>query len=397
MKVIGMISGTSYDAIEAAAVEITMDANTVIAQLLGHSSVPYRPELHAAVAEMLPPGTTTIEAVCRLDTQIGQSFAEVAAAISERYFADGADVICSHGQTLFHWVDDGHALGTLQLGQAAWIAEATGATIVTDVRSRDIAAGGHGAPLASLLDVLLLGKNPSTVRGALNLGGIANITVVGPNDPPIAFDIGPANALMDAAVTWLSDGAETYDHEGQRAARGEVDDELLNNLLKDPYYNSSAPKSTGKEYFHLDYLLAHLGSRLIEPDDLLATLSALTALTVARAVRQYGVEEVFASGGGTRNPVLMTELKRQLTGVRVALVDEFGVPEAAKEAVLFALIGFLTVHGLTGCVASCTGARHSSVLGAIIPGRQPVAQLSPEAEPTTLTFSDATDRSPVRT
>jgi anhydro-N-acetylmuramic acid kinase len=393
MNVIGMISGTSFDAIEAAALEITLDANTVHARLLGHSSVPYAPELHDAVAAMLPPATTTVDEVCRLDTLIGQSFANVAATLSERHFPQGADVICSHGQTVFHWVKDGHALGTLQLGQAAWIGETTGATVVTDVRSRDVAAGGHGAPLASLVDVLLLGKNPPKVRGALNLGGISNITVVGPVDAPIAFDIGPANALMDAAVTWLSDGAETYDHEGQRAARGDVDNDLLNDLLTDPYYGAPAPKSTGKEYFHLHYLRARLGSVSIKPDDLLATLTALTAVTVAKAVRQYGVEEIFASGGGTRNRVLMAELRRRLPDVRIALVDEFGVPEAAKEAALFALIGFLTVHGLTSSVASCTGARHSSVLGAIIPGRQPVVQLALESEPTKLIFEDASDRS----
>jgi anhydro-N-acetylmuramic acid kinase len=205
---------------------------------------------------------------------------------------------------------------------------------------------------------------------------------------PIAFDIGPANALMDAAVTWLSNGEETYDHEGQRAARGEIDADLLNDLLTDPYYSEAAPKSTGKEYFHLHYLRARLGSVSINPDDLLATLTALTAVTVARVVRQYGVEELFASGGGTRNPVLMAELRRRLPDVHIALVDEFGIPEAAKEAALFALIGFLTVHGLTSSVASCTGARHASVLGAIIPGRQSVVQLASQDEPTKLVFYD---------
>ena len=210
MNVIGMISGTSYDAIEAVALEFTLAERSVHARLLGHVSVPYSEDLRSRVAKLLPPQVTTIDEVCRLDTLIGQSFAEVAASLSRDCFAGDVDVVCSHGQTVFHWVKDGHALGTLQIGQGTWIAEATGATVVTDVRSRDVAAGGHGAPLASLMDVLLLGKSPPNVRGALNLGGISNITVVGPEREPIAFDIGPANALMDAAVTWLSHGVETF-------------------------------------------------------------------------------------------------------------------------------------------------------------------------------------------
>src|SRR5580698_1917407 len=203
MKVLGMISGTSFDAIEAVAMDLTLEHGVVHAQLLGHSSVPYEDSLRTRIANVLPPGATTIDEVCRLDTSIGHSFADVARALGDEHFAGSPDVVCSHGQTVFHWVDGGHALGTLQLGQGAWIEEHTGATVVYDVRSRDIAAGGHGAPLASLLDVLLLGKNPPNVRGSLNLGGISNITVVGPSAQPIAFDIGSSNALMDAAVTWL--------------------------------------------------------------------------------------------------------------------------------------------------------------------------------------------------
>ncbi|MCU1494120.1 MAG: anmK [Acidimicrobiaceae bacterium] len=375
MRVIGMISGTSYDAIEAVALEMSLEGGVAVAELLGHVSAPYPSEVRDAVAAVLPPAPTTIEQVCRLDTLIGQSFAEVAAALADQCCDGAADVVCSHGQTVFHWVEGGHALGTLQLGQGAWIAERTGATVVTDVRIRDIAAGGHGAPLASLLDVLVLGAHPSTVRGALNLGGIANVTVVGPVADPLAFDIGPANALIDAAVRWLSEGAEDHDHDGRHAERGSVDAALLSVLLDDPYYSSPPPKSTGKEHFHLGYLLERLGSREIAPDDLVATVTALTAETVAGAVAELGVQELVVSGGGTRNPVLMSEIERRLPGVSLVAVDAFGIPEAAKEAVVFALIGFLTVHGLPSTVPSCTGATHTSVLGAIIPGRQEISSL----------------------
>ncbi|MHB1087331.1 MAG: anhydro-N-acetylmuramic acid kinase [Acidimicrobiales bacterium] len=392
MNVIGMISGTSFDAIEAVAINFSIVDHTIDADMLGHVSIPYDDDLRQRVARVLPPHPTTIEEVCQLDTIIGQSFADVAASVADDFFDGEADVVCSHGQTVYHWVNEGHALGTLQIGQGAWIAERTGATVVSDVRSRDVAAGGHGAPLASLLDVLLLGKNPMNVRGALNLGGISNITVVGPTQQPVAFDIGPANALMDAAVTWMSGGGEHYDHNGVRGARGVVDEGLLTQLLADPYYAAPAPKSTGKEHFHLEYLLNELSSRSIEDDDLIATLSDLTARTVADAVRAYGVKELFVSGGGTRNPHLMRLIESYLRDVKVSLVDDFGVPEAAKEAALFALIGFLTVHGIDASVASCTGARHASVLGAIIPGRQPIMSVPEQFTPTSLTFRSGSHR-----
>ena len=386
MKVIGMISGTSFDAIEAVVVDFSLADQAIEATLLGHVSVPYSDELRDRVAQVLPPHATTIEEVCQLDTLIGQSFADVAVSVADQYCDGIVDVVCSHGQTVYHWVHDGHALGTLQIGQGAWIAERTGATVVSDVRSRDVAAGGHGAPLVSLLDVLLLGQNPPNVRGALNLGGISNITVVGLSREPIAFDIGPANALMDAAVTWLSDGSEHYDHDGERAARGVVDETFLARLLADPYYAAPAPKSTGKEHFHREYLLEQMSSLDIGRDDLVATLADLTARTVAIAVREYGVTELFVSGGGTRNPHLMGLIDGYLSGVSVSLVDELGVPEAAKEAALFALIGFLTVHGIAGSVASCTGARRASILGTITPGRQPTVDLAERDAPTHLTF-----------
>jgi anhydro-N-acetylmuramic acid kinase len=378
MRVIGMISGTSYDAIEALAVDLELDGSTVVVDMLQHVSAPYPPELHAAIAAILPPATTTIEQVCRLDTAIGTRFAEVAAELAERTGGGPADVVCSHGQTVFHWVEDGHALGTLQLGQPAFIAEQTGSTVVSDVRTRDIAAGGQGAPLASLVDILLLGSHPDRVCGSLNLGGISNVTVVGPNREPIAFDIGPASALLDAVVSAASDGRETYDVDGRGAARGTVHAELLAAFLEEPYYAEAPPKSTGKELFHLAYVRERLADRQIGRDDLLATLTALSAETIANDLRNLDVAEVVAAGGGTRNPTLMRELEERLPGVSIATIDAYGIAEAAKEALVFALIGFLTVHGLPGSIASCTGASRATVLGSITPGATPLA-LTPDA------------------
>jgi anhydro-N-acetylmuramic acid kinase len=239
--------------------------------------------------------------------------------------------------------------------------------VVADLRSRDIAAGGHGAPLVSLFDVLLL-RGSGMPAAALNLGGIANVTIVGPEEP-IAFDVGPANALLDAAIVRLTDGRETYDEAGRRAARGTVDERLLAALLADPYYALQPPKSTGKEHFHAEYLHAALAEHG-DPagDDLMATLAELTARTVAAACRAHGVARVVASGGGVANATVMARLSALLPGVEVVTIDQLGVDPVAKEAYAFAVLGFLTVNAVPGIVASCTGARHASVLGAVLPG-----------------------------
>lgn len=371
MRVIGLISGTSFDGIDVAVADLDLDGDTVTLQPVTDYSVPYEPELAEAILDALPPASTTAEQLCRLDTRIGQAFAAAAAAAAAA-LQPPAELVVSHGQTLFHWVEDRTALGTLQLGEPAWIAERTGLPVVAGLRTRDVAAGGHGAPLVSILDVLLLGARPGRPRAALNLGGIANLTILGPDRPPVAFDTGPANALMDAAVVHATGGRERYDTSGARAARGRVDEALLGRLLADPYYRLEPPKSTGKEHFHLPYLLDVVGDRQLAEEDLLATLAALTARTVGDACRRARVHEVVAAGGGTRNVVLMELLRRQLPDVAVRVIDEFGLPADAKEAYAFALLGFLSVHGLPATVPSCTGARHASRLGSLVPGHGPL-------------------------
>jgi anhydro-N-acetylmuramic acid kinase len=385
-----MISGTSFDAVEAVLVDFDPRGDTLACDLVAHSSVPYPDGLRARIAAVLPPAPTQIGEVCELDVAIGQFFAEVAHDLGAEVGGAPVEVVCSHGQTVFHWVAEGRALGTLQLGQPAWIAERTGASVVSDVRSRDIAAGGHGAPLASVLDVLLLAPPPGVVRGALNLGGISNVTVLALGRDPVAFDIGPSNALMDAIVTWTSGGAERFDDGGRRAAGGRVDDALLALLLEEPYYLLPAPKSTGKELFNLEYVLAALDARELETDDLVATLAALTIETVARALAKFGVTEVVAAGGGTRNPVLMSGLQNRLPAVAFRPLHEFGVPEAAKEAMAFALIGYLTSSGIRASVPCCTGARHSSILGSITPGERPLRPVAGAEAPSRLVMRAAT-------
>lgn len=381
MRVIGMISGTSIDAIEVAAGDYRLHEGDIHLRLLGSISVPYDPALRSAIAAILPPAPTTAEVICRLDTLIGQAFAGAAERANEELCGGTADVVVSHGQTIYHWVEAGRALGTLQLGQPAWIAERTGLPVVSDLRPRDVAAGGQGAPLASTFDALLLGHDRAITRGLLNLGGISNMTVLPVDGEPSAFDIGTANALMDAVVQHRSGGRTAFDEGGRRAARGSVHQGLLDRLLAEPYYRRRPPKSTGKELFSLAYVEAAVAGAApgIAEDDLVATLCALAARTIARACAENGVAELVAAGGGTKNPTLMAMLRRELPSVPVRTTAEWGIPVDAKEAHVFGLLGFLTLHGLPAATPSCTGARHASILGRITPGRGPLVLPPPAA------------------
>jgi anhydro-N-acetylmuramic acid kinase len=248
------------------------------------------------------------------------------------------------------------------------------------VRTRDITRGGHGAPLASILDGLLV-LTDHVRRGSLNLGGISNITVRGDDGRLIAYDLGPASALMDSAVTDATAGVERMDAGGARAARGTVQAGLLQRLLDEPYYALAFPKSTGKERFHADYLREVIGGQAIGTDDLLATLTELTAVLVGDACRAHRLDELVVAGGGVRNPVLLARIADRCAPARIRLMDEFGLPAQAKEAYLFALLGFLSAHGLPGTVASATGAGTAAILGSFIPGRGPLRLPDPAARP----------------
>ncbi|MFI9833469.1 anhydro-N-acetylmuramic acid kinase [Streptomyces sp. NPDC051913] len=365
MRVIGLMSGTSYDAIDAGAADLRLVDDSLVLEPLGMVSEPYDDDLREALGAALPPGRTSMAEVCRLDTLIGRAFA-AAAVRAGRELCDGrAELVASHGQTVYHWAEAGRVHGTLQLGQPAWIAEATGLAVVSDFRPRDIAVGGQGAPLVGLVDLLWLNGRPGTPV-ALNLGGIANLTA----PDGTAFDTGPGCALIDAAARGFSGGRLAYDADGALAARGRVHGALLSRLLAEPYYALKPPKTTGKELFHLGHLQDALaGFGTLPAEDVVATLTMLTARTVADAVRTLDATEVIASGGGTRNPTLMRMLGAQLPGLALRASGELGLPSDAKEAYAFAVLGFLTVHGLPGTVPRSTGARHARVLGSVTPGR----------------------------
>ena len=399
MKIVGLMSGTSYDGVDVVAAEFTAVGETLRMRPLGHRELGYDEELRERIGAVLPPNPTTIEAVCRLDNALGAVFAD-AAALGVALAGGHADMVVSPGQTVFHWVDGGTAHGTLQLGAPARVAARVGVPVLSDLRSADVAAGGQGAPLVPAFDALLLapgdpdagrqhgggsgaggrpgggggprGSAGSGVRATLNLGGIANLTVVAPDAPVLGYDVGPANALLDAAARRFL--GRPCDTDGARAAAGRVHPGLLALLLAEPYYAAAPPKSTGKELFHPGYLderLAGLGEP-VAPDDVFATLTELTARTVAAACARHRVTEVVAAGGGVRNPTLWGRLAA-LAADRWVLrtTDELGVPAQAREAYAFALLGWLSWHGLPGALPSVTGARRAAVLGSWTPSGPP--------------------------
>ena len=377
MKILGLISGTSHDGIDAVLAEFALEGDVLVAKILESGEQQYQSITRDRILAALPPNRLELEEVCKLDTQIGKEFAELAQRMSR---AGQPDLVVSHGQTVFHWVEGDKALGTLQLGQPAWIAEATGAPVLFDLRSSDIAAGGQGAPIVPILDLLVLREVAACV-GSLNLGGIANITVIKDGEIKVAFDTGPASALIDAAVLKYSLNPKGYDAGGEIASQGKVNSELLSQLLNDDYYRLEPPKSTGKELFHVGYLNSHLDAlgEELSPEDVVATLTELTAQTVADALQQNSVESLVVGGGGVNNLTLMKSIAEK-TGLDLKPFGDFGVPGDLKEAFAMSLIGWLSLNNLPATLPQTTGTKIGSILGAIAPGRSgfPAASVATE-------------------
>jgi anhydro-N-acetylmuramic acid kinase len=365
MLAVGLMSGTSLDGIDAALVQILPRGPTYSLQLARFEIFPFGSALHDELRAALPPNAGSVAAVARLHHALGQAFAQAAKAVigSQRI-----DFVASHGQTLWH---DGAAHLTLQAGDAFAIREAVGATVCYDFRSADCAAGGHGAPLVARVDALLLG-DPDENRVALNLGGIANVTLLRKASSPeeaVAFDTGPGMMLLDAFVTQRTDGRRGFDAGGDLARLGRVHETLLGEMLADDFFAAPTPKTTGRERFGEQFLARHAGLRALSIEDGAATLSELTAASVAQAIERSGLRgaRVFVSGGGALNRTLMERLAARLHPAPVELSDVMGLPAEAKEAMAFVVLGYETLRGRAGNVPAATGAERPVVLGAIAP------------------------------
>jgi anhydro-N-acetylmuramic acid kinase len=366
MLAVGLMSGTSLDGIDAALVKLEPRAASYDIELIRFTTVPFPERLQKLLRDALPPNEPSPERVAALDAELGRAFGRAAHDIAA---GNPLDFIASHGLTLFH---DGTRRRSVQIADPYAIREATGATVVFDFRRADCAAGGQGAPLVPLADALLFGSAQTAV--ALNLGGIANLTVLPPVAAPgdvRAWDTGPGNLLIDAFVRARSGGRDVFDQDGARAARGRVDPAVLEALLSDPYFTLAPPKSTGRERFGEAFLATH-GASLgaLSFDDGCATLTALTVEAIARDVERYAPDavRVIASGGGTHNVALLRGLSERLgAGVRVVVSDELGVNADAKEALAFAILGYEALRGRPAGLPGVTGARHAAVLGAIVP------------------------------
>jgi len=378
MLVIGLMSGTSADGVDAALVEWPDDAATRPFRLVAFRAEPFEAALqervHGLAAGRLAAGDVLRE-LAALDVLLAERFAAAASAVARDAGVALADVdaIASHGQTVAHHPEL-HA--TLQIGDPSVIAERTGVVTVADFRARDLAVGGEGAPLAPFFHWAAF-ADAQEARAVLNLGGIANVTALprgGDPDAVVAFDVGPANALLDTVVRVASGGRERMDRDGARARRGRPDAALLARLLDDDFLRRAPPKSTGRERYGWaegEALAAEWARAGRDADDLVATLVAFTAEAVARACRDFlagAPRRLLVCGGGARNPAVMDALAAALPDSRVEPTDRAGVPGDAVEAMAFSLMGRNALLGVPNHLPRCTGAARAAVLGEIAPG-----------------------------
>jgi len=383
--VIGLMSGTSYDGIDAALVAIERRGAGLRAALRAFATFPYPPAVRRLVAEVSAPPAATVDRICRANFLLGELFAEAAIAVAREAGVPlrEVDLIGSHGQTIHHLPRPARLAGrrvaaTLQIGEPSVIAERTGVTTVADFRPRDIACGGEGAPLVPRVDHLMF-THPSRGRLLLNIGGIANVTYLPPAGRPdqvVAFDTGPGNMLLDALTALVTKGRRSYDRGGALAARGTVAHGLLRRWLRHAYFRRKPPKSTGRETFGAAFAqrLREQG-RALSDADLLATATAFTAASIRQAWEQFvrplgRLDEVLASGGGCHNATLLRQLAERFAPIPVRTTDEEGVPVDAKEAWAFAILAHETMAGRPGNLPSATGARRPAVLGTIVPGER---------------------------
>ena len=374
------------DGIDAALVDLEQEHGGLRVRVESYATAPYPREVRATINRVLDrkkshaSAEQTVRDICALNYAIGEAFAQTALAELKKS-PKPADLIGSHGQTLYHLVrpdgGDGFERSTLQVGEPAVIAQRTGLTCVADFRVADVAAGGEGAPLVSYVDYLLLRSNIEP-RVALNIGGIANLTVLPAGcaaSEVRAFDTGPGNMVVDECVSHYTQGRQRFDKNGDIARSGKTSEALLERLLSHSYFSRPAPKTTGREEFggaYFSEVLSLAGALACEPDDVVATVTRLTARSIAHSVPR-DCARVIASGGGVHNSTLMEMIKEELASAglasRIERSDAYGLPADAKEAAAFAILAFEALRGRPNSLPSSTGAAHPAILGKIVPGR----------------------------
>jgi anhydro-N-acetylmuramic acid kinase len=364
MRVAGIMSGTSLDAIDVAVVDISGNKIKTIA----HAAIPYTFAMRARILAVSNAQCNTAE-ISQLNFELGELYAKAVTETCRRAHVplESIQLIGSHGQTIYH-KGHGKIPSTLQIGESSVIAERLGIPVVSDFRTRDIAAGGQGAPLVPLVDYMLF-RSPAKSRVALNIGGIANITVLPRDAAPeqlIAFDTGPGNMVIDQLVFIATNGKETFDRDGVIAAESYLNRALLDKLLKNGYYAAPPPKTAGREQYGREFVSKLRATGLPVPD-LIATATVLTAATIVLGINDFapGTEEIIVSGGGVHNRQLMVQIEAFLPACRITTSAEFGVDPDAKEAMAFAVLAHRTWRRQTGNLPFATGARHAVLLGKV--------------------------------
>jgi anhydro-N-acetylmuramic acid kinase len=381
-----MMSGTSADGIDAALVRISGSPPAINAKFEGHHHVRFPALVREAILRLANGAPTTTAEISQLNFLVGEEFARAAIAACSRWRVPLRQIslIGSHGQTIFHQGMAAGFLGrrlasTLQIGEPSIIAGRTGVTTIGDFRPADMAAGGQGAPLVPFVDYLLY-RHARIGRVALNIGGIANLTVIPAGARPgqlFAFDIGPGNMVIDAIVESATRGRAHYDRDARLAIRGKLLPGLLSILVREPYLRKRPPKTAGREQFGRAYAVKILGwgkRHRASTEDLVRTATVFTSLSIADALRRFvlprvRVDELIVAGGGARNPLLMAQLAAALPEIEMVPASEFGIPAEAKEAFAFAVLAYEAYHGRANALPSATGARHPVVMGKLVQGR----------------------------
>ena len=382
-KVIGLMSGTSLDGIDAALVNINTDNKGLDIELIDFMSFDYEKEFRQKILKTTDLNKSSVKDVAQLNIGLAEKFSEAVFSLLKKSELTPAevDLIASHGQTIYHNVEDKEGISTLQVGSASFIAERTGITTVYNFRMRDLAAGGEGAPLVPYTDYLIYSSQNKN-RVLQNIGGIANYSYLaadGEIDDVIGSDNGPGNMIIDNAVNILTNGRMDFDKDGKMAEKGDISKELLTEMMNHPFIKKQVPKSTGRADFGKEYakkIIKKAKKMNLSKNDIISTVTSFTALAIIDSYQKYlpsNIDEIIIGGGGSYNPYLLNKIKeykdeKLRKDIKILRQEDLGYSSEAKEAMAFAILGYQTMKGKNNNVPGATGAKRKVVLGEIVPG-----------------------------